>query len=253
MSKLKTGLIALLAVMTTFMIIGVTTAYAFNIEENTMCYGYSNSTLSPLGITSAFLTTNEEAGIWLKISNPPNQVTFKFYYTENNIEKEFTGGYSKVDVIDKAGTNWGIAFSTMDINGKTPEFKPGFWTAKAFIDGEEAAIIKFNVINYPDLSSQISQISENVQDIVDEKNSLLADYETVVEDYDDIVTQYEELKESTVSEIQLNNLNNDYDDLQEEYEDLQDAQEGTQSMMYASIVVALVAVVIAVYFGVMKK
>lgn len=253
MSKLKTGLIALLAVMTTFMIIGVTTVYAFGIEESTMCYGYSNSTLSPLGTTSTFLTTNEDAGVWLKITNPPNQVTFKFYYKENNIEKEFTGAYSRVDVIDKADTNWGIAFTTMEINGKTPEFKPGIWTAKAFIDGEEAAIINFSVIDYSDLSSQISQINELVDGIVEEKNTILADYEDTVEEYDALVERYEELEESTVSVTQLYDLNSDYEDLNDEYLDLQNSQAGTQSMMYASIVVALVAVVIAVYFGVMKK
>jgi len=253
MNKFKTGLIALLAVMTTFMIIGVTAVYGYGIEEKTMCYGYSNSTLSPLGSTSAFLTSNEEAGIWLKISNPPDQVTFKFYYTENNIEKEFTGGYSRVDVVEKSGTNWGIAFTTMEISGKTPEFKPGVWTSKAFIDGEEAAIINFNVIDYDDLSSQISQISENVQGIVDEKNEILADYEEMVEEYDDLVTQYEELEDSTVSETQLYEMNRQYDDLEDQYDDLEASQASTKTMMYASIVVALVAVIVAVYFGVMKK
>lgn len=253
MSKVKTGLIALLAVMATFTIIGVTTVYGYGIEESTMCYGYSSTTLSPLGSTQEFLTTNEEAGVWLKITNPPDDVTFKFFYTENNIEKEYTGGYSRVDVVEKEDTNWGIAFTTMDINGKQPEFKPGLWTCKAYIDGEIAAIVNFNVIDYGDLSSQISQIAETVQEIVDEKDSVLADYAELVDDYDDLVTQYEDLEDSTVSEIQLNNLNNDYEDLQEEYEDLESAQASTKMMMYASIVVALVAVVVAVYFGVMKK
>lgn len=252
MSKFKTGLIALLAVMTTFMIIGVTTVYGYGIEESTMCFNYTSSLL-PLGETEAFLTTNKEAGVWLKISNPPDDVAFKFYYTENNIEKEYTSGYSRVDVILRDGTNWGIAFTTLEISGETPEFKPGLWTCKAYIEGEIAEIINFNIIDYTELSSQIAQISENVQGIVDEKNSILADYELLVEDYNDLVTQYEELEDSSVSEIQLNNLNNDYDDLQDDYEELQAAQAGTQSMMYASIVVALVAVVIAVYFGVMKK
>lgn len=253
MSKLKTGLIALLAVMTTFMIIGVTTVYGYGIEESAMCYGYSETTLSPLGSTSSFLTTNEEAGVWLKITNPPNDVTFKFYYTENNIEKEFTGGYSRVNVVPKEGTTWGIAYTTMDINGKTPEFNPGVWICKAYIDGEVAAIINFNIIDYDDLSSQIAQITETVQDIVDEKNSILADYEAIVEDYDDLVEQYEELEDTSVSETQLYEMNRQYDDLEEQYDDLESDQASTRSMMYASIVVALVAVVVAVYFGVMKK
>lgn len=253
MSKLKTGLIALLAVMTTITILGVTSAYAFSIEEKTMCYGYSNTTLSPQGETRAFLTTNEEAGIWLKITNPPDDVTFKFYYDDDGTEKEFTGGYSKVDVVLKADTNWGIAFTTMDINGKTPEFNPGLWTCKVYIDGEVEAMVDFNIIDFNDLTSQISQISETVEGIVAEKNEVVAEYEKLVADYDDLVEQYEELEDSTVSETQLFQMNSEYEDLQDDYDDLVAAQGSTKTMMYASIVVALIAVVVAVYFGLMKK
>ena len=253
MSKLKTGLIALLAVMTTFMIIGVTTVYGYDIETKVSCYGYSETTLLPLGITNSFLTTNKEAGVYLQIINPPDDVTFKFYYKENDIEKEFTGGYSKVDVIPKEGTTWGIAYTTMDINGKTPEFNPGSWTCKVYIDGDVEETISFDIIDYDDLSSQISQITDTIQDIVDEKNSILAEYDAIVEDYDALVEQYVELEDTSVSEIQLISLNNDYEDLQDQYDDLEAAQASTRSMMYASIVVALIAVVVAVYFGVMKK
>jgi len=61
-----------------------------------------------------------------------------------------------VDVIPKVDTNWGIAFTTLDINGKTPEFNPGLWTCKAFIDGEVAAILTFNVIDYDELTIHYS-------------------------------------------------------------------------------------------------
>lgn len=253
MMKLKTGRIVLLAILTSFTLMGVSTVYGYGIEEKAMCYGYSSTTLSPLGETTAFLSTNEEAGVWLKITNPPDDVTFKFYYTENNIEKEYTGAYSRVDVVPKDGTNWGIAFTTMDISGKTPEFKPGVWTAKAYIDGEIAAIVNFNVIDYEELSGSISQISDTVQGIVDEKNEVVESYDALVEEYDSLVEQYEELEKSTVSETQLFQLNSEYDDLEEQYEDLESAQANTKMMMYASIVVALVAVIVAVYFGVMKR
>ena len=253
MSKFKTSVIALFAIMITFMIIGISTVYGYNVEESSMCYGYSNTTLSPLGTTEAFLTSNEEAGVWMKISNPPDTVIFKFYYTENGIEKEHTGGYSRVDVLEKAETNWGIAFATMEISGKTPEFKPGLWSCKAYIDGDVVAIISFNVIDYDGFTNQISQISELVEGIVDEKNTVVAQYEDIVVKYDDLVADYDELKDSTVSEIQLNDLYRDYDDLEDQYDDLEASQESTRMMMYASIVVALVAVIVAVYFGVMKK
>ncbi len=251
MSKLKTGLIALLAVMTTFMIIGVTTVYAYSIEETTMCYGYSETGLAPLGSTEAFLSTNEEAGVWVKINAPPEKVVFKFFYPESG--NEYASGYRNVDVVDHGTENWGIAFTTLAISGRTPSTNPGLWTVKAMIDNEIVAVINFNIIDYADLSSQISQITENVQGIVNEKNTILANYEALVEDYDDLVAQYEDLQDSSVSEIQLNNLNRDYEDLQDQYDDLEKAQASTRSMMYASIVVALVAVVVAVYFGVMKK
>ncbi len=253
MNKLKTSLIALLAIMATLSIMGVITVSAYGIEETAMCYGYSESTLSPLGTSTAFLTSNEEAGVWLKITNPPDDVTFKFYYTENGIEKEYTGAYSRVDVVPKDGTNWGIAFTTMDISGKTPEFKPGVWTSKAYIDGEVAAIINFSVIDYTDLSSQISQISESVQDIVDEKDRVLEDYNDLATQYAELESQYEDLEDTSVSELQLMQLNSDYEDLQDDYDSLEASQASTKTMMYAAIVVALVAVVVAVYFGVMKK
>jgi ABC-type phosphate transport system permease subunit len=48
-------------------------------------------------------------------------------------------------------------------------------------------------------------------------------------------------------------LNRDYDDLQDEYGDLVDAQGSTRTMMYGAIVIALIAVIVAVYFGLMKK
>ena len=75
----------------------------------------------------------------------------------------------------------------------------------------------------------------------------------MVADYASLVGRYDELEESTVSEVQLMQLNNDYDDLQDDYDALEASQEGTRTMMYASIVVALAAVVVAVYFGLMKK
>lgn len=253
MSNLKTSQIALLAVLATFMTIGVTTVFGYSVEESTMCYGYSDTTLSPLGSTSAFLTTHEEAGVWIKISNPPDQVTFKFYYTEDNIEKEYTGGYSRVDIVDMVDQNWGIAFTTMDVSGSTPGFKPGLWTCKAYIDGDIAAIINFNIIDYNALSDQIAQIGETVQGIVDEKNEILENYNAIVLDYEALVEDYNELEDSTVSETQLYEINRQYDDLEDQYDELEASQASTKMMMYAAIVVALVAVIVAVYFGVMKK
>ena len=180
-------------------------------------------------------------------------MTFKFYYTENGIEKEYSSAYTRVDVIEKADTNWGIAFATMDINGKKPEFEPGLWTSKVYIDGEKIGEIEFNIIDYDDISSQISQISETVQDIVDERDQLVEEYSDLVETYENLETEYEALETSSVSQSQLDLIQRDYRDLEDEYDSLRSSQASTKTMMYASIVVALVAVIIAVYFGVMKK
>ena len=253
MSKVKTGLIALTAIMAAVMILGLASAYAQTIEEVTMCYGYSEATLSPLGFTRAFLNTNEEAGIWAKINNPPDDITFKFYYDDNGVEKEYTGGYSKVDVILKEGTNWGIAFTTMDIDGQTPSFNPGVWTAKIFIDGEVIEIKEFNIIDYSVIVSSITSIKESVTEIVEEKDQVVEAYNDLVADYGVLVQQYEDLEDTTVSEVQLMQLNNDYDDLQDDYDSLKASQGTTRTMMYGAIVVALIAVVVAVYFGMMKK
>ena len=156
MSKVKTGLIALTAIMATIMILGVTSVYAQTVEEVEMCYGYSELSLSPLGITRAFLTTNEEAGIWVKINNPPDKVTFKFYYEVNGIEREYTTGYSRVDVILKEGASWGIEFTTMEIDGEIPSFNPGVWTAKVFIDGDLVAIKEFSIFDFSSIASSIA-------------------------------------------------------------------------------------------------
>jgi hypothetical protein len=253
MSKNRTSLIALVAVITTLSIMGLITVNAATVEESTMCNGYSVTTLSPQGETSAFLSTNPEAGVWIKISNPPDDVTFKFFYDDDGTETEYTGGYSKVDVIPRAGTNWGIAFTTMDIYGKTPEFNPGVWTCKAYIDGEVVRIIEFNVIDYDELVGQISSITTTVEGIIEEKNQVVADYNALVLDYEAIVEDYEELEGSTVSETQMFQIQSEYNDLLEDYDDLVDSQASTRTMMYAAIVVALIAVIVAVYFGLMKK
>ncbi len=253
MSKVKTGLIALTAIVVTIMILGVTSAFAQTVEEVEMCNEYSETTLSPQGITNAFLTTNKEAGIWVKINDPPDDVTFKFYYQDNGVEKEYTGGYSKVDIIPKEGANWGIAFTTIDIEGKTPSFNPGVWTAKIFIDGEVVKIKEFSIIDYASIVSSIASIQETVTEIVEEKNQVVDDYNNLVTDYGVLVQQYNDLEDTTVSEFQLMELNNDYDDLQDDYDDLKAAQESTRTMMYGAIVVALIAVIVAVYFGLMKK
>jgi len=252
MSKVKTGLIALTAIMATIMILGVTPAFAQTVEEVKMCYGYDDYLL-PSGITSAFLTTNEEAGIWVKINNPSDQVTFKFYYDENGVEKEYTSAYSRVDVIMKEGVSWGIAFATMEIAGETPSFKPGVWTSKVFIDGELAAIKTFSVFSFSSIATSLESLRSDITEIGDEKNEVVESYNDLVTEYDALVEQYEDLEDSTVSEVQLMELNRDYDDLQDNYGDLVDAQESTRTMMYGAIVVALIAVIVAVYFGLMKK
>lgn len=252
MSKVKTGLIALTAIVATIIILGVTSVYAQTVEEVEMCYGYDVNLL-PNGISSTFLTTNEEAGIWVKISNPPDDVIFKFYYEENGALKEYPLGYSRVDVVLKEGTSWGIAFATLNIDGETPSFKPGVWTVKVYIDGNVEKIKTFNIIDYSSIASSITSIQETVAGLVEDRDQVVEDYNDLVDSYGALVQQYEELEDTTVSEIQLMELNNDYEDLQEDYDDLVAAQGSTRTMMYGAIVVALIAVVVAVYFGLMKK
>ena len=253
MSKVKTGLIALTAIMATIMILGVTPAFVQTVEEVDMCYGYTEGFLVPLGVTNTFLITSKEAGILVKISNPPDDVIFKFYHDVNGVEKEYPQGYSRVDVVPREGANWGIAFATLDIDGETPSFDPGVWTAKVFIDGNVEKIIAFNIVDYSSIASSISSIQETVAGLVDDRDEVVEDYNNLVADYGDLVQQYEDLEDSTVSEVQLMELNRDYEDLQDNYDDLVDAQESTRTMMYGAIVVALIAVVVAVYFGLMKK
>ncbi|GEM_PF-3228848 len=257
MSKVKTSLIALTAIMATLMIFGVTPAFAQTVEEIEMCYGYSETTLSPLGITSTFLTTNEEAGIWVKIINPPDDVIFKVYHDVNGVEKEYPLGYSRVDVIPMEGSSWGIAFATLDIDGKTPGFDPGIWTVKVFIDGSVVKIKPFSIIDYSSISSSIDAIREDFEAMEAENIQIIEDNEANNQEniakYNELVEAYEDLEDSSVSEIRFIELTNDLEDLQDEYDDLVDTQGSTKSMMYGSIVVALIAVVVAVYFGLMKK
>lgn len=264
MSKVKTSLIALTAIMATIMILGVTPAFAQTVEEIEMCYGYSTASLNPLGTTSEFLTTNEEAGIWVKVTNPSDDVVFKFYRDVDGVEKEYSQGYSRVDIIPKEGSSWGIAFASLKIDGVTPSFEPGIWTAKVFIDGNLEKIKSFNIVDYSAIASSIAtfreevaaieaEIRAEVATIEAEKNDVVDNYDILLEDYATLVEQYEDLEDTSVSEIRLVELNNDLDDLQDEYDDLVAAQGSTRTMMYGSIVVALIAVIVAVYFGLMKK
>ncbi len=46
-------------------------AHAFSILDSAFCYGYSATTLEPVGIGSTYFTYSEKAVFWAKIQDPP--------------------------------------------------------------------------------------------------------------------------------------------------------------------------------------
>lgn len=218
------------------------------IVEYTMCYGYSTSNLDALGATTVFLTTNEEAGIWVKMTDPPESVVFKWYYPDETYYQN-----TNADTIKEPESDWGIAFSSINIDGRTVAKNPGKWKVEVFIEGEVWLEYNFQIIDYEEIVDDFMNLAIEFDNLRNEISSVQADYDELEAKYNKLETDYAELEAQTGSQSDLEKIQEDYDELQDDYTQLQGNLGSTRTMMYAAVVVAVASVAIAVYFGAMKK
>ncbi|MCW4011704.1 MAG: bZIP transcription factor [Candidatus Bathyarchaeota archaeon] len=247
MNKQKTSIIILLSI--TLSMLGVSVIQAQNIQDSSMCYDYGNTDLMPIGEGNTIFQYTDKIGLWVQIQNPPD-VTYRVIWYDPN-GNQFRN--VAVDVIEKSGADWGIVFDSINIAESTAKNKLGVWTVALSIDGQVEVETEFQIINYDSLLSSIQSIQDQIQDFIAEKDELLAEKETLEDQLADLQAENQDLLDQIGTGSNYEQLVEDYEDLEADYTALQASQGTTKMMMYASIVVALIAVVVAVYFGVMKK
>ena len=229
--------------------IGVQFTNAQTIQDSTMCYGYGATDLQPRGIGNTIFTYTEQIGFWVQIQNPTD-VSYRMIWTDPN-GNQFRN--SAVEVVEKSGSDWGIVFDSIKIAETTAKNKLGVWSVSLYVDGEEMSAAEFQIISYDSLLDTFEDFNDQLDEIIDEKDNLLAQNEALQAQLEAIQAQYAALEAQVGTSSDYEQLQTDYENIEADYNALKASQGTTKMMMYASIVVALIAVVVAVYFGVMKK
>lgn len=251
MTLLKKTITKIMFVTLTLLIMMATNlANAQTVVDQTMCYGYKDSNLEAKGVTAVFLTTNEAAGIWVNLTDPTTSVSFK-WYDPDDIQYSNTNA----DVIKlEESSKWGIAFSSIKIDGTTAATKPGKWSVDMYIEGNKIfEDLTFQIINYEAITEAFASLYGEVNNVRDSLAKVQAENEAIIKDYDELAADYADLVAQTSDQSDIKKIQDDYDDLQDDYTQLQSSLGTTRMMMYASVVVAIASVAIAVYFGALKK
>ena len=228
---------------------GITLTNAQTIQDSTICYGYGASDLQPKGIGNTIFEYTDEVGFWVQIQNPAD-VSYRMIWTDPD-DNQYRN--AAVEAIEKSGDDWGIVFDSIKIAETTAKNKLGVWSVSLYVEGEEVSAAQFQIINYDSILDTFNDFSDQLEEIVDEKDNLLAQNEALQAQLEAIQAQYAALEAQVGTSSDYEELQEDYEELEDNYDTLKASQGTTKMMMYASIVVALIAVVVAVYFGVTKK
>jgi hypothetical protein len=229
--------------------IGASIVSAQNIQDSALCYGYQTSDLQPIGIGNTIFQYTDKIGLWVQIQNP-GDVSYRIIWEEPS-GSQFSNQPVTVEL--KSGEDWGIVFNAINIAESTAKNKLGVWTAYLYVDGQPMVERQFQIINYDDLLESIEDIQGQVEDIVEEKDALAAQNAALEASLEALQADYSALQSQVGTSTDYEELQDNYDELFEDYEALKASQGTTRTMLYAAIVVALVAVVVAVYFGLLKK
>jgi hypothetical protein len=225
-------------------------AHAYSIIDSMFCYGYSSTTLEPLGIGSTYFTYSEKAALWVKIQDlpslditviwkDPSGTTFK--NTQNPI-KEL-----------KTGENWGIIFDSINIAETTAKNKLGVWTAELYIDHVLVLESNFQIIDYDSIVQSIANANAMINQIRAEKTQLDTQYQEQAQILTNLQTDYAALQAQVGTSSDYQQLQTQYNTLNNDYQNLGRDLSTTRMMMYAAVVVAVASVGVAVYFGAIKK
>lgn len=229
-----------------------TNVNAQTVLEYNFCYDYASSTLEPIGEGRYIFPYTEKIGIRIKLDNPSDvRYTVKWYEPNDSVQAYKTS--SNLHVIEKTGESWGIIFDSLNIAETTASNKLGVWTVKFYIDGDETVNTQFLIIDYANIQTAFENLEDQIEDVIDQKDELVAQNQELRTQLESLQADYAALEAQVGTSSDYEELQDNYDDLQEDYESLKASQATTKMMLYASIVVALVAVVVAVYFGVLKK
>jgi hypothetical protein len=246
--KTKILLILLTLILTT--IISNPVVHAFEIQDSATCYGYRADTYEPKGIGTTYLTHNEKVGFWVQISDPPSEVDIRVIWKDpDGVQYDSNA----VEVKMKEGTNWGIIFDSINIASSDPENDPGKWRVELSIDHNTEVAREFNIIDFNVFMSSINEIQEQVEGIIDENNNLQNELQLLTAKYTSLQANYTRLQAQTGTSTEYEELQNEYDALEDEYRDLQVTLSTTRMMMYGAVIIAIVSVAVAVYFGAMKR
>lgn len=226
----------------------VTTIQAQNIQDYAMCFGYDTN-LQPKGIGNTIFPYTEKIALWVQIQNPTD-VNYRVIWIDPN-DSQFRN--TAVTVIDKTGEDWGIIFDSVNIAESTAKNKLGVWTVELYIDGELELANEFQIIDLQLIQDQIAEVIEDKNDLIDDLDTLRAENAALEAQISTLEASYAALEAQVGSQSDYEELQNNYDELFDEYEALKANQGSTRTMMYAAIVVALVAIIVAVYFGLLKK
>jgi regulator of replication initiation timing len=242
-------LLATIILLTT--VSGLNQALAYDVTDIAMCYNYSYSSLKPKGNATAFFTHQEYVAVWVNVTNPPDEVQFNWNDPSDKRYKSTTA-----ELVQLEGKDWGIFFSQIDVEGKTsglPGNKPGKWSVSAYIDHEEQKAIQFQIIDYEQLSADIFDIINQVNDLRDSLQDYQDENTRIREDYETLQTDFEELQAQGGDDSALKEIEADYDALKIDYIQLETSMGTTRLMMYGAVVIAVISIGVAVYFGAMKK
>jgi hypothetical protein len=226
-------------------------AHAFSILDSTFCYGYSATTLEPLGIGSTYFTYSEKAVFWAKIQDPPaSSVEIRIVWVDPS-DTQFRS--QAVAVTPKTGQNWGIVTDSINIAESTAKNKLGVWTVSLYIDHVEEVAAEFQIISYDSILQSLASARSQIDTIQSENVLLASQNQQLILQLQQLQASYAALQAQVGTSADYQQLQTDYNELKSDYEDLGRDLSTTRMMMYAAIVVAVASVGVAVYFGAIKK
>jgi hypothetical protein len=246
----KTLLAFILASLIVLQATLLTVMGAYEVLESETCFGYRLDTLGPKGVGDAFLTHNEKVGYWIKINDPPTDLSMRVIWSDPD---GITYDNNAVDVTQLDGEEWGIVFDSIYIDGTSAANKKGVWTVEFSIEGTVEASKQFQILDYDEIISTFSDLREQLNEIQATNDETQETNQALLEQLAELQADYNDLLENPPNSEALDELQDQYSELYEDYRDIQVNLSTTKMMMYGAVVVAIASVAIAVYFGAIKR
>ena len=246
----KTSLAFILASLIIIQAALPTVMGAYEVQESEVCFGYRVDTLGPKGVGATFLTHNEKVGFWVKINDPPTDLSMRIIWSDPN---GITYDNNAVDVIQLDGEDWGIVFNSIYIDGTSASNKIGVWAVELSIDGTVEAAKQFQILDYDEIISTFADLREQLDEIQATNEETQETNQALIEQLADLQADYNDLLENPPNSEALEDLQDQYSELYEDYRDLQVSLSTNRMMMYGAVVVAIASVAVAVYFGAIKR